>query len=44
MSDSWNWGVFVEETPEGGVHYWEFIVSGLGWTLAVSALAWVIAL
>ncbi len=44
MSYSWNWGVFLEETPEGGVYYWELIVSGLGWTLAVSALAWLIAL
>jgi len=40
----WNWGVFLEETPEGGVQYWELIVSGLGWTLAVSALSLLIAL
>jgi glutamate/aspartate transport system permease protein len=44
MNYHWNWGVFFEETPEGGVQYWELIVSGLGWTLAVSALALVIAL
>jgi glutamate/aspartate transport system permease protein len=44
MSYGWNWGVFLEETPEGGVQYWELIASGLGWTLAVSAVAWVIAL
>jgi len=43
MNYKWNWGVFFEETPEGGVQYWELIVSGLGWTLAVSALALVIA-
>ena len=38
-----NWGIFLRETPEGGTQYWEMIVSGLGWTLAVSAVAWVIA-
>ncbi len=44
MNYQWNWAVFLEETPEGGVHYWELMVSGLGWTLAVSTLAWVMAL
>jgi glutamate/aspartate transport system permease protein len=39
-----NWGIFLQETPEGGTQYWEMIVSGLGWTLAVSAAAWIIAL
>ena len=39
-----NWGVFLQETPEGGTRYWELLVSGLGWTLAVSAAAWSIAL
>src|SRR5215475_8781101 len=39
-----NWGVFFEELPGGGEEYWQLIVSGVGWTLAVSACAWVIAL
>jgi glutamate/aspartate transport system permease protein len=39
-----NWGIFLQETPEGGTQYWELIVSGLGWTLAVSIAAWLIAL
>jgi len=39
-----NWGVFFEELPGGGDRYWQLIVSGIGWTLAVSACAWVIAL
>ncbi len=43
MNYNWNWGVFFQETPEGGTQYWELLVSGLGWTLAVSACAWVIA-
>ena len=44
MNYNWNWGVFFQETPEGGTFYWEMLLSGLGWTLAVSALAWIIAL
>jgi len=44
MNSNWNWGVFFQETPEGGTQYWELLASGLGWTLAVSACAWVIAL
>jgi glutamate/aspartate transport system permease protein len=44
MKYNWNWGVFFQETPEGGTEYWQLILSGLYWTLAVSACAWVIAL
>jgi len=44
MNYHWNWGVFFQETPEGGTQYWEMLVAGLGWTLAVSLVAWVIAL
>jgi len=36
--------VFFDELPGGGERYWQLIVSGIGWTLAVSACAWVIAL
>lgn len=39
-----NWGVFFEELPGGGQEYWQLLLSGVGWTLAVSACAWVIAL
>ncbi len=44
MNYHWNWGVFFQETPEGGTFYWEMLLSGLGWTLAVSVLSWIIAL
>jgi len=44
MNYNWNWGVFFQETPEGGTEYWEFLLSGFYWTLAVSACAWVIAI
>lgn len=44
MNYHWNWGVFFQETPEGGTFYWEILLSGLGWTLAVSVAAWLIAM
>lgn len=44
MNYNWNWGVFFQETPEGGTLYWEMLVSGLGWTLTVSVVAWLIAM
>ncbi len=39
-----DWSVFLQELPGGGEQYWQLIVSGVWWTLAVSACAWVIAL
>ncbi len=44
MAYNWNWGVFFQETPDGENQYWELLVEGLEWTLAVSAVAWVIAM
>jgi len=44
MNYHWNWGVYFQEVPGGGEYYWELLVAGIGWTLAVSACAWVIAL
>jgi len=44
MHYNWNWGVFFQELPGGGEEYWQLIMWGVGWTLAVSACAWVIAL
>ncbi len=37
MSYNWNWGVLFEDPYTG------WIVSGLGWTLSTSMLAWIIA-
>ncbi len=39
-----NWGIFFEEIPGGGDRYIDLLISGLWWTLGVSACAWVIAL
>ncbi|MGE3624878.1 MAG: amino acid ABC transporter permease [Hyphomicrobiales bacterium] len=37
MNYNWNWGILLEDP------YFGWIVSGFGWTLAVSSLAWIIA-
>ena len=39
-----DWGVFFEEIPGGGETYFDLLLSGITWTLGVSACAWVIAL
>ena len=44
MNYNWNWGVFFQRTPDGDGAYWEWILAGFYWTLAISALAWIIAL
>ena len=44
MKYNWNWGVFFQQTPDGDAFFWEWIWWGLQWTLAISAVAWVIAI
>ena len=38
-----DWKVFLDTAPSGGMTYLGWLISGLFWTLAVSACAWVIA-
>jgi glutamate/aspartate transport system permease protein len=44
MNYNWNWGIFWEASPEGTGTYLDMLLSGLRWTLATAALAWVLAL
>jgi len=44
MNYNWNWGIFWEPSPEGAGTYFDMLLSGLKWTLATSAFAWVLAL
>ena len=39
-----DWGVFFHEIPGGGDRYVDLLLSGVVWTLGVSASAWIIAL
>jgi len=40
----WNWLVFFDEVATGGEKYYQWILAGLGWTVATSLLAWLLAL
>jgi glutamate/aspartate transport system permease protein len=44
MGISLDWSVFLQELPEGGVFYWEMLLSGLWWTLGVAACSRIIAM
>jgi glutamate/aspartate transport system permease protein len=44
MNYNWNWGIFWQPSPEGTGTYLDMLLSGLQWTLATAALAWVLAL
>ena len=44
MTFNLDWGVFFQEIPGGGETYLDLLISGIWWTLGVSAAAWIIAL
>lgn len=44
MNYTWNWAIFWQPVAAGEGFYWQWLLSGLGWTVATALLAWVIAL
>jgi glutamate/aspartate transport system permease protein len=40
----WNWGVLFQAEPGGTGTYLQYLIVGLGWTLATALVAWVLAL
>jgi glutamate/aspartate transport system permease protein len=44
MNYNWNWGIFLEASPDGTGTYLYSLFLGLRWTLATALSAWVIAL
>jgi glutamate/aspartate transport system permease protein len=44
MNYHWNWGVFLEQVKAGEETYVDWLLAGLGWTLAIALSAWLIAL
>jgi glutamate/aspartate transport system permease protein len=44
MNYHWNWGVFLQLSPDGVHSYAHTLLAGLGWTLATALSAWVMAL
>ena len=43
MNYNWNWGIFIEQVKGGDERYLDWLITGLGWTVAVAMTAWVIA-
>jgi len=41
---NWHWAVLLEKEPGGTGTYLQYLIVGLGWTLATALAAWVIAL
>lgn len=41
---NWNWGIFFQTIPSGDETYLTWVLHGLGWTISISLLAWLIAL
>ncbi len=44
MNYNWSWAIFLQPEPGGTGTYLQYLVVGLGWTIATAAAAWVIAL
>jgi glutamate/aspartate transport system permease protein len=44
MGYNWNWGIFFEQIKFGDETYLDWLIAALGWTVAVSITAWIIAL
>ena len=44
MNYNWNWGILLQPEPGGTGSYLQYLLVGLGWTLATALAAWVIAL
>jgi glutamate/aspartate transport system permease protein len=44
LNYNWHWKVLLEPEPGGTGTYLQYLVVGLGWTLATALAAWVIAL
>ncbi|QNM96985.1 amino acid ABC transporter permease [Chitinimonas koreensis] len=40
----WNWAIILEEVYGTGEYYYQWLITGLGWTVATALSAWVIAL
>src|SRR6187397_1192359 len=44
MGYNWHWKVLLETEPGGTGTYIQYLIVGLGWTLATALVAWVLAL
>jgi len=43
MNYHWNWGIFFQQVSSSDETYIDWMITGLGWTVAVAMSAWVMA-
>ena len=43
MNYHWNWGIFFQQVSSSDDTYLDWLISGLGWTVAVAMTAWIMA-
>ena len=44
MDYNWNWGVYFDQTGIGNEIYLDWFISGLGWTILLGLLSWIVAM
>ena len=44
MNYRWDWGIYLQPAADGSGTWLQYLIVGLGWTLATALSAWVIAL
>lgn len=44
MNYNWNWSILLQPEPGGSGSYLQYLLVGLGWTLATALAAWILAL
>ena len=44
MGYNWHWGILLEKEPGGTGTYLQYLIVGLGWSLATALAAWILAL
>ena len=44
MNYNWDWSVFFKSTGVGSETYLDWFITGLGWTIAIAVVAWIVAL
>lgn len=44
MNYNWNWGIYFERIKAGEETYLDWLITGLGWTVAIALCAWIMAL
>jgi len=44
LNYNWNWAIFFDLEPGATGTYLQYLIGGLGWTVAAALMAWILAL